>query len=209
MKRFEHLPIALLALAVLAALGVLFRNLPRHPADPADPSDPATLQQPAADQEPDFKALGLVPKATDAQAPKIDFTVADSPRAALFPKEGTIEIDDTGFLAAYDEIYDNRDAYYGRSVVVSGYVEYQEGLGAGEFLVGRDLLWCCEDDMDYIGYLVRAEGTPPSEGSELKIEGILKPMAYYNEESKKTITVPGIDQVRRSAVEGLARIVYP
>jgi len=184
MKRIEHLPIIVLSLLALAAMGVLFRTLPGIRQDPFadDAPDPAPTAQ-----EPDFQA----------------------PRAASFPASGTIEIGDAGFSAAYDEIYDNRDAYYGRSVKVSGYAAYQEGLGPGEFLIGRDLLWCCEDDMYFIGYLVRVEGSPPPEGSELLAEGVLAPMTYYNEESKKTITVPGIADARLTPIEELARRVYP
>ncbi len=81
--------------------------------------------------------------------------------APVIPAEGTIHLKDETFSAAYDELYDKRDAYYGRTLDLAGIVMAQDDLGPGGFLVGRKLLWCCELDTYFIGFLAYTQGEAP------------------------------------------------
>ncbi len=130
-------------------------------------------------------------------------------RPPAVPSSGVIRVRDETFSAAYDELYDRRDTYYGREIELSGYVMYQEDLKDGSFLVGRDLLWCCEEDKYFIGFMASATGTPPEEGTTVIIRGILEPRSYTNPENQKTFTVPAIKVTYLAPMEGVAREVYP
>ena len=141
-----------------------------------------------------------------------DFLRKVSPPPAV-PESGPIRVSDEAFSAFYDELYDKRAKYYGREIEVAGYVTAQEGLGSGGFLVGRDLVWCCDADKYFIGFLAFAPGTPsappPAPESEVLVRGTLEAAEYTNPENGKTFTVPAIRAVRIDPFPGLARLVVP
>lgn len=125
------------------------------------------------------------------------------------PASGLIRIPDESFSAFYDELYDNRSKYYGREIELAGYVTTQDGLGSGAFLVGRDLIWCCEADKYFIGFLAFAPAPAPAPESEILIRGTLEAAEYTNPENGKTFTVPAIRVVRIDPAPGLPRMVVP
>lgn len=130
-------------------------------------------------------------------------------RPAAVPSSGRISIGDETFSAAYDELYDHRDKYYGREVELSGYVMGQDGLGANEFLVGRDLLWCCESDKYFIGFLVKSALPLPRIDATVIVRGTLEPTEYRNPDTGKTFTVPAVRAARIDPIDGISRVVYP
>lgn len=135
-------------------------------------------------------------------------TNSDEPLVAV-PDSGLIRVHDETFAALYDELYDRRDLYYGREIECSGYVLEQEGLAPGAFLIGRDLLWCCETDAYFIGFLAFAEGPPPQPGSTVIVRGRIEATDYYNPENGKTFTVPAIRVGYIGPIEGISKFVYP
>lgn len=132
-------------------------------------------------------------------------------RPAAVPKTGLIGVEDETFSAAYDELYDHRDDYYGREIELSGYVLHQDDLASGTFLVGKDLLWCCENDKYFIGFLAiaPADGTVPGADEEVYVRGVLEPAAYTNPENGQTFVVPAIRCSSVRKVQGLVRTVFP
>lgn len=130
-------------------------------------------------------------------------------RPAAVPARGLIRLEDETFSAAYDELYDRRTEYYGREIELAGIVMTQEGLGPGEFLVGRKLLWCCESDMYFIGFLAVTGGVVPEEGARVRIRGILEPREYRDPETGKSFKVPAIRAEKIVPEPGLSEQVYP
>lgn len=130
-------------------------------------------------------------------------------KPAAVPEEGVIHIRDEDFSAAYDELYDKREQYYGRSVDLAGIVMNQGDLGPGGFLVGRKLLWCCELDTYFIGFLAYTDGPVPNEGSKVRVRGVLTARDYRNPENGKTFQVPSIRVERLDAEPGVSEYVYP
>lgn len=131
------------------------------------------------------------------------------PKRFALPAAGIVAIGDADFAAAYDAIYDGRDAAYGREVELEGYVLRQEGLVEGSYLIGRDLIWCCEDDAYFIGYLVLDDGPVPEEGTPLRVRGVFRKAAYASAEGGMDILVPAIRVEARSPAPDLKRRVRP
>ncbi len=131
-------------------------------------------------------------------------------RSRVIPENGTIAVTDSTFSLAYDELYNNREKYYGREIEIAGFIEAQDGLPSGEFLIGRNLLWCCQDDMYFIGFLaVSAPGDAPKPGESVRVSGTIEAMAYTDDESGKTFDVPAIRVRDMERVGNLQREVFP
>lgn len=124
------------------------------------------------------------------------------------PKTGPILLQDDNFSAGYDEIYDNRDAYYGREIEFSGFV-YTEGISEEQFLLGRNVMWCCAADAFYIGFLVIPLGERPEEDEDIRVKGILEPVLYTDPESGRTFTVPAVREISRMSAPKYSRDVFP
>ena len=130
-------------------------------------------------------------------------------RPLVVPPRGLIHIEDETFSAAYDEIYDHRSEYYGREIELAGIVLSQAGLSAGEFLIGRKLLWCCENDMYFIGFLGVSESSAPKERDKIRVRGTLEPRDYRDPETGKRFTVPAVRIHRIFPEPDLSERVYP
>lgn len=129
-------------------------------------------------------------------------------RKPVVPDTGAITLSDETFSPVYDEIYDNREKYYGRELTVSGYVE-TDNLPPGQFLIGRDLVWCCQQDKYFIGFLVLTEDALPAAGAELSVTGKLEPVSYSDSETGKTFDVPAIRAKKLEDAPRFSRDVYP
>lgn len=128
--------------------------------------------------------------------------------APSVPKTGSILLQDDNFSAGYDEIYDNRDDYYGREIEFSGFV-ITNGIREGQFLLGRNVMWCCAADAFYIGFLVIPQGERPPADSDIRIKGVLEPALYTDPDSEKTFTVPAVREVIRMPAPKYSRDVFP
>lgn len=131
------------------------------------------------------------------------------PRPMTIAEAGLIIVKDETFSAAYDELYDNRDKYYGRDIEVAGYVLREAGLEPGAFLLGRDLLWCCEDDLYFIGFVVASASQLPADDTTVRVRGRIEARPYTDPESGKTFTVPAVIAERIDPEPGVPRRVYP
>lgn len=129
-------------------------------------------------------------------------------RKPAVPATGIISLSDETFSPGYDEIYDNREKYYGREISVSGYVE-TDNLPAGQFLVGRDLVWCCQEDKYFIGFLVVTDGTVPEANAELRVTGVFEAVNYTDPETGKTFLVPAIRVKTTEPAPKFNRQVFP
>ncbi|MBL8968098.1 MAG: hypothetical protein JNG85_13920 [Spirochaetaceae bacterium] len=186
---------SLLILAGAVALLILAAVLPLPGAGPLRPR--AAADAPAVDRP------------AEVGDPAAESFLREVDRPTGIPAVGRIRVTDDTFSAAYDEIYDHRDKYYGRSIELSGYVDTQDGLAPGSYLLGRRLLWCCEEDAYFIGFLVLGEGVPPEAGSALRVVGRIEAAAYRNPDTGKTFTVPAIRVESVAPAEGVSPRVFP
>ena len=124
------------------------------------------------------------------------------------PATGVITLDDETFSSGYDELYDHRESYYGRELTVTGYVE-RENLPSGQFLIGRDLVWCCAADEYFIGFLALTDGPVPRPGSALLVSGRIEPAPYKDPSTGETFDVPSIRVKRIERAPKFSREVYP
>lgn len=127
---------------------------------------------------------------------------------SVVPATGLITLTDETFSAAYDEVYDNREKYYGREVSITGYA-ITDNLPPGQFLVGRDLVWCCQQDKYFIGFLVLTGEALPASEAELCVNGVMEAVPYEDPETGKKFDVPGIRAKKIVKAPGVARDVYP
>lgn len=143
----------------------------------------------------------------------LDFAGASAPgtdraRAAI-PPRGVIRLDDETFDAVHRELHAHLERYLGREIELAGTVTLQ-GVGSRrEFLVGRTLQWCCENDRVFIGFLTRGPDGRPKEGARIRVRGTLASGIYRNPGTGKEMVVP---LIRASALRddrGYSEVVYP
>ncbi len=133
---------------------------------------------------------------------------ADRARAAI-PPRGVIRPDDETFDAVHRELHAHLERYLGREIELAGTVTLQ-GVGSRrEFLVGRMLQWCCENDRVFIGLLTRAPEGRPKEGARIRVRGVLASGVYRNPETGKEMIVPLIRAKETREDRGYSEVVYP
>jgi len=135
-----------------------------------------------------------------------NISTEDESDTLLIPS-GKITFTDDTFAKLYDEIYDRRDSYYGREIDIAGFVMHEETEGMKNLLIGRNLLWCCEDDMFFIGFLVLTDHPYPEEDSSVRVKGTIKPAEYTNPDGKR-LTVPAIKAESIHTAENVSPKVY-
>jgi uncharacterized membrane protein YcgQ (UPF0703/DUF1980 family) len=146
--------------------------------------------------------------ASDNGSTNAEATLKLTERKSAIPSSGVIKLDDETFASGYDELYNNRKKYEGREISVSGYVE-TDHLPSGQFLVGRDLIWCCQSDKYFIGFLVLTDGAIPGADSELRVTGIIESAPYTDPDSGKTFDVPAIRVTKTEPAPKFSRDVFP
>jgi uncharacterized membrane protein YcgQ (UPF0703/DUF1980 family) len=193
--------VLLLTAVVFIGVGPSAALRRRGSVDPAEPT-PASIAEAAAKAVQADRPAQVGNAEAEAFLRKVE-------RKEIVPASGPIRVVDEIFSAAYDELYDNRDKYYGREIELAGYVQRQDGLEEGAFLVGRKLLWCCELDAYFIGFLVLGSGPVPAEGSAVRVRGRLEAAPYANPDNGKTFTVPAIRVESIERAEGVPLNVFP
>jgi putative membrane protein len=119
---------------------------------------------------------------------------------------GKIAVNDKNYMACYEELYDHPEKFKGRSIACIGYVDKSEsGLQSNSFIVGRDMMWCCAADLQFVGYLCSYDklGSIP-EKSWIKVVGKLDVTTYLGK-STPIIINPVITPTAKPAVE----YIYP
>ncbi len=156
--------------------------------------------------------------ATAAAEPWSEAWLADNPQAsaerrqgsaAEIPVSGTLKPEDDDFMSYYELLYKDKERYYGREIELAGIVMRDEGLGGDAFLIGRSLIWCCEDDADYVGYVAFGAGPPPEDGAAVALRGVLERRPYTDAERGKTFDVPAIRIRSMAPSQDFSPLVYP
>lgn len=70
-----------------------------------------------------------------------------------------IELNDEGYGIWYLDVLDNLPRYVGKTVSFIGMVLIPNGFPNGYFVPGRMAMTCCADDMAFLGYACKYEGT--------------------------------------------------
>ena len=71
-----------------------------------------------------------------------------------FDKEApVIEIEDGDYALFYQDLSENLDSYNGKKVKFKGIVARDKRLGAGSFIIGRHVMTCCVDDIQFSGLI--------------------------------------------------------
>jgi putative membrane protein len=82
--------------------------------------------------------------------------------------------DDASYWALYNRIYDHPQEAAGHQIRIQGFVYRESSWPAGEFLVARQLMWCCAADMGVVGFRVQAHGQAiPVENQWVNVRGEL------------------------------------
>jgi len=68
-----------------------------------------------------------------------------------------IDIKDDDFGLWYVDMSENQDNYNGKTLRVTGMIQKPPGLPAGFVVFGRFAMTCCADDVQYMGFLCKAD----------------------------------------------------
>lgn len=119
---------------------------------------------------------------------------------------GTITVTDKNYMACYEELWDHPEKYKSRKIECIGYAaKSQQDLQGNQFIVSRDMMWCCAADLQQIGYLCGYDGLKDlPEKSWIKVEGTLA-VTTYQGKSAPLIVNPVITQTAKPAIE----YIYP
>ena len=81
---------------------------------------------------------------------KADFDDIEDPLPFDINAE-VIEIEDKDYAYFYRDLTENLEAYIGKTVHFKGIVATDARLPEGNFVIGRHIMTCCEDDIQYCG----------------------------------------------------------
>lgn len=74
-------------------------------------------------------------------------------------KSDTIELDDNTFGIWYMDMMDHLERYEGKKIVYKAMVLKSENFPKGYFVPGRMVMTCCAEDIAFLGYVCRYDGT--------------------------------------------------
>lgn len=177
------------------------------PPDPLTGSDYGQLPS-----DTDYSALLVTPElsagsvGTSTAAAPATLSIDDFPP---IPESGTLKPGDADFILYFDKLYEDKEKYYGRRIELSGMVLHDAALAADEFLIGRNLLWCCEDDSYFVGFLAFGLPQLPEDGASLRLEGWLEPRSYTDSDTGRSFDVPAIRIDLARPDYDFALTVYP
>jgi len=163
----------------------------------------------------DYSALLLAPELSAGSAATAGPSTASSSATLSIddfppiPESGTLKPGDTDFILYFDKLYEDKEQYYGRRIELSGMVLHDAALAADEFLIGRNLLWCCEDDSYFVGFLAFGLPQLPEDGASLRLEGWLEPRPYTDSDTGRSFDVPAIRIDLARPDYDFALTVYP
>ena len=91
-----------------------------------------------------------------------------------------ISVKDTDFAIWYYDLMENAQAYNGKIIEFLGIAAKDRKMGKLEFAIGRHIMTCCADDIQYGGVVANWEkASSVSSGQWLRVKGKLK--MEYNE----------------------------
>ena len=170
---------------------------------------------PAGEQE-DIKndawdmAMGALP----SNVVPTETLLAQREERQRIPPRGTIVLNDDNFLVIQEHIYEDPSRFTGRTIEMSGRAQKDTGPGIfpeNRILVGRDIVWCCENDMVFTGFLVLLpEGLAlPEEGSGVIVTGKIEEVFWTAPGKKSQIRVPAIRASSCLPFEGFSSRLFP
>mgnify|MGYP003310220362 CR=1 FL=1 len=77
-----------------------------------------------------------------------------------------VEIQDTDYAIWYRELSEEPEPYEGKTFRFKCQMLGGEKVPAGNFIVGREIMACCEDDLEFAGLLLRHKGAAPLKESK-------------------------------------------
>lgn len=70
-----------------------------------------------------------------------------------------IEVEDKDYAIWYQDINENEDKYYGKTIKFKGRTLLGGGLHRNEFVIGRHIMTCCVEDITFGGLVAKWEGS--------------------------------------------------
>jgi putative membrane protein len=120
-----------------------------------------TSPSPAADNGGTLEGAQAPPSGTDGGLqlqPNQKAVCSKTPfgsTVVLIITDNTITIDDKNFVNWISELDNNPGEYVGMTLELVGYVYKSGEFESDEFVVGRNMMWCCAADIQMIGCLCR------------------------------------------------------
>ena len=106
-----------------------------------------------------------------------------------------INIKDEDFGTFYIDTFDSRDDYLNKVVSFNGWVVITKGLKDDEFIIGRKVISCCSNDMQFYGFVARNKL-----GIDLKHDSwaniVAKITVEFNEEYNEDEIVLIVDSIK-------------
>jgi len=133
------------------------------------------------------------------------------PKNGAVPAIGQIVLGQQNYYPVYQELYDNPAAFAGRTIHATGFVYRGRTEPSGEFIMARELMWCCAADAVAIGFITQSDQTSALKDSEwVAVTGTLATTSYVDRYTQVKSTVPLIKVSRIDHLKGPDfAFVYP
>ncbi len=134
-----------------------------------------------------------------------------APKNGAVPATGPIVLGQNNYYPAYQELYGNPAAFAGRTIHATGFVYRGRTEPAGQFIMARELMWCCAADAVAIGFITQSGQTSALRNSEwVAVTGTLATTSYVDRYTQVKSTVPLIKVSRIDHLKGPDfEFVYP
>ena len=104
-----------------------------------------------------------------------------------------IIVTDDNYYEIYNKIFDNLECLAGKKIEVSGYIFREKKFKQTEFIVARDLMWCCAADIALIGFYCDVDNPDYFKVNDwIKVFGVLDKHMYHNEDLNKDYYIASI-----------------
>ncbi len=85
-----------------------------------------------------------------------------------------VEIGDNDYALWYRDLSENMQAYDGKTVKFKGLVAHDDRLPANSVVIGRPIMTCCVDDIQYGGLISVFAGSTPKNEEWVTVKGTIK-----------------------------------
>jgi len=107
------------------------------------------------------------------------------------PTTGPIVFNQKNYYQAYQELYDNPDAYVGRTVEATGFVYHDSAEPSDRFIMARELMWCCAADAVVIGFDTQSSQARGLAAQEwVSVSGTLSTTTYVDPYTQLATKIP-------------------
>lgn len=126
---------------------------------------------------------------------RLDGTLDFAPDECMISiRDNQFEVAEECFVQWFMDCIENTDRYYGKEVVLKGFVASAKTLKENQFLIGRMVCVCCSADTQFMGFVAQCDTYVPKNGDWLEVRAEIQKSIVS---SRKAIIVLAVNKLKK------------